>query len=81
MNELATAYKPSELLQKLADDPGSAAVAGLLGSTMRSWGFLPEGRAEMDDDVERIGGCRRNPSDSAQATSILWPATPPKGSC
>ena len=64
MNEPATAYEPSELLQKLTDDLGSAAVAEALGIDEPVLELLLTGRAEMDDDVAQIRRCRRNSSDS-----------------
>ena len=51
MNEIATAYEQSGLLQKLADDLGYAAVAESLGIGEAVLGLVIEGQAEMDDDV------------------------------
>lgn len=51
MNESATAYEPSELLKKLADDLGPGAVAESLGIGEAVLGLVIEGQAEMDDDV------------------------------
>ena len=71
MNELATAYEPSELLKKLADDLGPGAVAESLGIDEAVLGLLLEGQAEMDDDVVRIRGCCCNSSDSV--ASVRYP--------